>query len=86
MKQIKKSRHPVVLTMNGKVAAVHGAKANQRLLDVDANADTGEGIRQGMEGAKQGRVRPVEEFFEEFEAKYGLRLGDDYAWLDHRRF
>ncbi len=47
------------------------AEAYQRLLDVAASADAKEGIRQGMEDAGKGRIRPVKEFFEEFEAKYG---------------
>jgi prevent-host-death family protein len=74
MKQIKKSKRPVVLTVNGKAAAVVlDAAAYQRLLDVAASADAGEGIRQGMEDVRKGKTRPVKEFFEEFEAKHGLR-------------
>ena len=76
MKQIKKSKRPVVLTVNGKAAAVvQDAEAYQRLLDVAASANAGEGIRQGMEDVRKGRVRPVKEFFEDFEdfeAKNGL--------------
>ncbi len=73
MKQIKKSKRPVVLTVNGKAAAVvQDAEAYQRLLDVAASADAGEGIRQGMEDARKGRIRPANEFFEEFEAKHDL--------------
>jgi prevent-host-death family protein len=73
MKQIKKTKRPVVLTVNGKAAAVvQDAEAYQRLLDVAASADAREGIRQGMEDARKGRVRPAKEFFEEFEAKHGL--------------
>ena len=73
MKQIKKSKRPVVLTVNGKAAAVvQDAEAYQRLLDVAASANAGEGIRQGMEDVRKGRVRPVREFFEDFEARHGL--------------
>jgi prevent-host-death family protein len=73
LKQIKKSKRPVVLTVNGKAAAVvQDAEAYQRLLDVAASADAKEGIRQGMEDARKGRIRPAKEFFEEFEAGYGL--------------
>lgn len=73
MKQIKKSKRPVVLTVNGKAAAVvQDAEAYQRLLDVAASADAREGIRQGLEDARKGRIRPVKEFFEEFEATHGL--------------
>ena len=63
----------MVLTVNGKAAAVvHKAEAYQRLLDIAARADVEEGIRQGLEDARLGRVRPIREFFAEFEAKYGL--------------
>lgn len=73
MKQIKKSKRPVVLTVNGKAAAVvQDAEAYQRLLDVAASADVEEGIRQGAEDTRKGRVRPAKEFFQEFEAKHGL--------------
>jgi prevent-host-death family protein len=74
MKQIKKSKRPVVLTVNGKAAAVVlDAAAYQRLLDVAASADAEEGIWQGIEDVRKGKTRPVKEFFEEFEAKHGLR-------------
>jgi hypothetical protein len=44
----------------------------QRLLDIAARADVDEGIRQGLKGAKEGKVRPAREFFREFEARHGL--------------
>ncbi|HEX9110325.1 MAG TPA: type II toxin-antitoxin system Phd/YefM family antitoxin [Terriglobales bacterium] len=73
MKQLKKSRRPVVLTVNGKAAAiVQDAKAYQRLLDLAARADEEEGIRHGLEDVKKGRTRPAREFFAEFEAKHGI--------------
>ena len=61
MKQLKKTKRPVVLTVKGKAAAiVQDAGAYQRLLDIAARADPGEGIRQGPGGRKagQGPVRP----------------------------
>lgn len=74
MKQLKKSKRPVVLTVNGKAeAVVQDAQAYQRLLDIAARADAREGIRQGLEDSRKGKVRPVKEFFEEFEAKHGIR-------------
>ena len=74
MKQLKKTKRPVVLTVNGKAAAVvQDAEAYQRLLDLAARADEEEGIRQGLEDAKAGRTRPAREFFAEFEAKHGIR-------------
>jgi hypothetical protein len=31
-----------------------------------------EGIRQGLEDARLGRVQPIREFFAEFEARHGI--------------
>ena len=73
MKQLKRSKRPVILTVKGKAAAiVQDAEAYQRLLDIAAGADAHEGIRQGLEEARQGKGRDVEEFFADFEAKRGL--------------
>jgi prevent-host-death family protein len=73
MKQLRKSKRPVVLTVNGKAAAVvQDAEAYQRLLDIAARVDAEEGIRQGLEDAKKGKIRPAEEFFDEFEAEHGI--------------
>ena len=73
LKQIKKSKRPVVLTVNGKAAAViQDPEAYQRLLDIAAQADAREGIRQGLEDARKGRTRSAEDFFREFEAEHGL--------------
>jgi prevent-host-death family protein len=73
MKQLKKSKRPVVLTVKGKAAAiVQDAEAYQRLLDIAAQADADEGIRQGLEDVREGRARPAREFFAEFETRHGL--------------
>jgi len=73
IKQLKKTKRPVILTVNGKAAAVvQDAAAYQRLLDIAAQADEEEGIRQGLEDVKAGRTRPAREFFAEFEAKHGI--------------
>lgn len=73
LKQIKKSKRPVILTVNGKAAAVvQDAEAYQRLLDIAAQADAREGIRQGLEDVRKGQSRPADEFFREFETLHGL--------------
>ena len=73
MKQLKKSKRPVVLTVNGKAAAVvQDAEAYQHLLDIAARADAEEGIRQGLENAKEGKLRPARQFFDDFEAAHGI--------------
>jgi prevent-host-death family protein len=73
MKLLKKSKRPVVLTVKGKAAAVvQDAEAYQRLLDAAALASGGEGIRQGLEDSRSGRVRPARRFFDEFEGRRGI--------------
>jgi PHD/YefM family antitoxin component YafN of YafNO toxin-antitoxin module len=73
MKQLKRTKRPVVLTVRGKAAAVvQDAKAYQRLLDIAAQADAREGIRQGLEDSKRGLGRDAEEFFAEFKAAHGI--------------
>ena len=73
MKQLKKTKRPVVLTVKGKAAAiVQDAGAYQRLLDIAALADAEEGIRQGLEDVKQGKIRPAKGFFADFEAEHGI--------------
>ena len=73
MKQLKKSKRPVVLTVKGKAAAiVQDAEAYQRLLDIAARADSEEGIRQGLDDVAHGRTRPVKEVFDDIRRKHGI--------------
>ncbi len=73
MKQLKKTKRPVVLTVKGKAAAiVQDAAAYQHLLDIVASASAAEGIRQGLDDVKHGRVRQASAFFADFEAEHGI--------------
>ncbi len=64
LKQLKKSKRLVVLTVKGKAAAVvQDAEAFQRLPDIAASADADEGIRQGLDDVARGRTRPAREVF-----------------------
>ena len=73
MKQLKKTKRPMVLTFNGKAeAVVQDAEAYQRLLDIAAQADIVEGIRQGLEDVKKGRVRPAREALEKFRRDHDI--------------
>ena len=73
MKQIKKTKRPLVLTVKGQAAAVvQDVEAYQRLRDIAAAADFHEAARQGLEESEQGLGRPVQEFFAEFEAANGI--------------
>jgi prevent-host-death family protein len=73
MKQLKKTKRPVILTVNGKAeAVVQDAESYQRLLDIAAGADVQEAIRQGLDDAAHGRTRPVREVFAEMRRKRGI--------------
>ena len=73
LKQLKKSKRPVVLTVKGKAAAVvQDAAAYQRLLDIAAFADAEEGIRQGLDDVEQGRTRPAREAFDAIRRKHEI--------------
>jgi prevent-host-death family protein len=73
MKQLKKNKRPVVLTVKGKAeAVVQDAESYQRLLDIVARADVHEGIRQGLEDVAHGRTRPAQEVFNEIRRRHGI--------------
>jgi len=73
MKQLKKTGRPIVLTVNGKSEAIlQSAEAYQRLLDIAADADEREGVRQGDEDVAAGRTRPAREVFDEMRKEYGI--------------
>ena len=73
MKQLKKTKRPVVLTVNGKAAAVvQDAEAYQRLLDIAARAGAEEGIRQGLDDVAHARTRPAREIFDEIRRRHAI--------------
>ncbi len=73
MKQLRRNKRPVVLTVRGKAAAiVQDAEAYQRLLDIAAQADAEEGIRQGLDDVAHGRTRPAKNVFDEIRRKHDI--------------
>jgi len=73
IKQLRKSKRPVVLTVKGKAAAiVQDAEAYQRLLDIAARVDTEESILQGLEDVARGRTRPARDVFNEIRRKHDI--------------
>lgn len=73
LKQIKKTKRPIVLTVNGKAeAVVQDAEAYQRLLDIAARADVYEALRQSEDDIAHGRTQPVEEVFDELRRRHGI--------------
>jgi PHD/YefM family antitoxin component YafN of YafNO toxin-antitoxin module len=74
MKRLKKTKRPVVLTINRKAeAVVQDAKSYQRLLDIAAQSDIYEAIRQGADDVARGRTRPARGVFRELRRKHGVR-------------
>lgn len=73
MQHLEQTGRPVVLTVNGKAAAViQDAEAYQRLLDLAAQADAGEGIRQGLDDIAKGQTRPAREVFDAIRAEHDI--------------
>ncbi len=73
MRHLRETKRPVILTLNGKAAAVvQDAEAYQHLLDLAAAASAAEGIRQGLEDLATGCARPAREVFNEIRAQYGI--------------
>lgn len=73
VKHLKATRRPMLLTINGKAeVVVQDARSYQRLLDIAAQADAAEGIRQGLEDVARRRTRPASEVFDELRREYGL--------------
>lgn len=73
LKQLKKTGQPIVLTVNGKAAAVvHDPDTYQEYLRNKDRQDAIIGIRKGLADAKAGRVTEAEVFFKEFEEKYDI--------------
>jgi len=67
------SRQPVMLAVDAETRiVVQEAAAYQRLLDLAAEADEQEGVRQGDEDEAAGRSRPASEVFDEMRRKYGI--------------
>ena len=73
MQHLKDTRRPVVLTVNGRAAAVvQDAEAYQHLLDLAAEASAAEGIRQGLDDLRNRRTRPARGVFDEIRATHGI--------------
>ena len=73
MAHLKQTKRPLILTVNGKAAAVvQDAEAYQHLLDLAAEASAAEGIRQGMEDLARGRTRPAREVLDEIRDEHEI--------------
>lgn len=71
--QIKKSKKPLLLTVNGKAEViVQDALAYQELLHHIETLEAIEGIRQGLASMKAGKGVSLEQFKEEMQQQHGL--------------
>jgi prevent-host-death family protein len=73
MRQMKKTRRPVVLTVNGKAElVVQDAESYQHILERLERLEAVEAIRLGIAAADAGRVRPARHALAELQEKLGI--------------
>jgi prevent-host-death family protein len=73
MSQMKKTRRPVVLTVNGKAElVVQDAESYQQILDRLERLEAVEAIRFGVAAAEEGRVKPARQALAELQEKLGI--------------
>lgn len=77
MRQMKKTKEPVVLTVNGKAAVVvQDAESYQELLELKERSEVVEILRQRLASRSLKKGRPAEDFFNEFFATNNIRVED----------
>jgi prevent-host-death family protein len=77
MRQMKKSKEPVVLTVNGKAAVVvQDVESYQSLLDLKERSETIEVLRQRLASLGRTKGRTADEFFNEFFARNNIPTED----------
>ena len=70
IKEMQRTKEPMVLTVNGKAAiVVQDTESYQSLLEAKERMEAIEGIRRGLACIQRGEVRDANEFFAEFFAK-----------------
>jgi len=73
VRQMKRARRPVVLTVNGRAElVVQDAATYQRMLDRLERVEAIAGIRRGLEQVQRGEGRPAEDFFAQMRRKYDM--------------
>jgi prevent-host-death family protein len=73
MRQMRKTKEPMVLTVNGRAAlVVQDAESYQQLLEAKERIEAIEGIRRGLESMKEKRGMPADRFFADFFARNNI--------------
>jgi len=71
--RLRKSRSPLVLTVNGKAeCVVLDAESYQKLVDRIAYAESVRAIQEGIDSVAKYGARPVDDFLKELAEKYEL--------------
>ena len=66
LQRIKQTKHPLVLTINGKAElVVQDAESYQQLLEAAELVETLKGIKLGLEQMQEGKGKKAEDFFNE---------------------
>jgi len=75
-RQLKKTKQPIVLTVNGKAdMVVIDAESYDEYLREKESLEVAGNVNSGFEDLKTGRTKPAEQVFREFEKKHKSRLG-----------
>lgn len=76
IKQIKATKEPVVLTVNGKAEVViQDAESYQRLIDASEHAETVSLLRKRLKSHDAGETgEELDDVFQALAAKYGVSL------------
>jgi PHD/YefM family antitoxin component YafN of YafNO toxin-antitoxin module len=70
MRQLKKTKEPIVLTVNGKAEmVVIDAENYEDYLREKDRQEMIAAVNRGIEDMKTGRTKPAEQVFREFEAR-----------------
>lgn len=71
--KLHETKNPIVLTVNGKAAAVvQDAQSYQQLLDRLELLESLAGIRKSVEEFEQGEAIPLKEAWKQFQKKYDI--------------
>ena len=81
VKKIKKSGHPLVLTVNGKAELiVQDVESYQRMLVLIDRSETIEAVREGLESVRQGKVMSLDQFDKKMRKKIRVpKSGEDVS-------
>lgn len=77
IKQIKNTKEPVVLTVNGKAeVVVQDAESYQNLIEAKERAETVAVLRERL-ADRSGKTKTLDEVFQELAEKHGFSLEEE---------